>query len=100
MAVGTALRIGVGAALVVALAGLALLTAQARRGTAPHREAAPCAGGRALLTASGRSALHVVRTEGGLRARRPAYGWPVKPFDLQHPVRGFLNDPRIRRPGP
>ena len=26
---------------------------------------------------------------------RPAYGWPVKPFDRQHPVRGFFGDPRI-----
>src|SRR2546422_3231683 len=25
---------------------------------------------------------------------RPSYGWPVKPFDRQHPVRGYLNDPR------
>jgi hypothetical protein len=24
------------------------------------------------------------------------YAWPVKPFDKQHPVRGFLNDPRIQ----
>ena len=24
-----------------------------------------------------------------------AYGWPVKPFDEQHPVRGFFGDPRI-----
>jgi hypothetical protein len=24
-----------------------------------------------------------------------AYPWPVKPFDRQHPVRGFFNDPRI-----
>ena len=24
-----------------------------------------------------------------------AYGWPVKPFDRQHPVRGFFGDPRI-----
>jgi hypothetical protein len=23
------------------------------------------------------------------------YGWPVKPFNRQHPVRGFFNDPRI-----
>jgi murein DD-endopeptidase MepM/ murein hydrolase activator NlpD len=23
------------------------------------------------------------------------YGWPVKPFHLQHPVRGFFGDPRI-----
>jgi len=25
---------------------------------------------------------------------RPSYGWPVKPFNSQHPVRGYLNDPR------
>ena len=24
-----------------------------------------------------------------------AYGWPVKPFDRQHAVRGFFGDPRI-----
>lgn len=26
---------------------------------------------------------------------QPAYGWPVKPFHVQHPVRGFFGDPRI-----
>ena len=25
----------------------------------------------------------------------PPYPWPIKPFDHQHPVRGFLGDPRI-----
>jgi hypothetical protein len=25
----------------------------------------------------------------------PSYGWPVKPFDRAHPVRGYFNDPRI-----
>src|SRR4249919_3672730 len=25
---------------------------------------------------------------------RRSYGWPVKPFNRQHPVRGYLNDPR------
>lgn len=24
----------------------------------------------------------------------PGYGWPVKPFNRQHPVRAYLNDPR------
>jgi hypothetical protein len=24
-----------------------------------------------------------------------SYGWPLRPFDRQHPVRAFLNDPRI-----
>ena len=27
--------------------------------------------------------------------RLPPYPWPVKPFDQQHPVRGFFGDPRI-----
>lgn len=27
-------------------------------------------------------------------AAHAAYGWPVKPFDRQHPVRSFFNDPR------
>jgi hypothetical protein len=26
---------------------------------------------------------------------KQAYPWPVKPFDAQHPVRGFFGDPRI-----
>ena len=26
----------------------------------------------------------------------PPYPWPVKPFDRQHPVRGFFNDPRVQ----
>jgi hypothetical protein len=25
----------------------------------------------------------------------PTYGWPVKPFDRQHPVRAYFGDPRI-----
>jgi hypothetical protein len=28
-------------------------------------------------------------------ASASAYGWPVAPFDRQHPVRGFFGDPRI-----
>ena len=34
------------------------------------------------------AAPHAVPTAG-------SYGWPVKPFDRQHPVRGFFGDPRI-----
>jgi hypothetical protein len=29
----------------------------------------------------------------------PPYPWPVKPFDSQHPVRGFFGDPRISAGG-
>jgi hypothetical protein len=28
-----------------------------------------------------------------------SYGWPVNPFDQQHPVRGFFGDPRIGSAG-
>jgi murein DD-endopeptidase MepM/ murein hydrolase activator NlpD len=27
-----------------------------------------------------------------------SYGWPIKPFNQQHPVRGQLNDPRMNGP--
>jgi hypothetical protein len=29
------------------------------------------------------------------RTAQASYGWPVKPFDRQHPIRGFFGDPRI-----
>ena len=28
-------------------------------------------------------------------ANAGSYGWPIRPFDQQHPVRGFFGDPRI-----
>jgi hypothetical protein len=31
----------------------------------------------------------------GSHAEHYSYRWPVKPFDRQHPVRGFFGDPRI-----
>src|SRR6476469_1798806 len=34
-------------------------------------------------------------TEAHLMPALPAYPWPLKPFAAQHPVRGFLCDPRI-----
>lgn len=34
------------------------------------------------------------RTVGRSHAVRPSYGWPVKPFNRQHPIRANLNDPR------
>ena len=39
------------------------------------------------------------RTIGRLPVVAPAYGWPLKPFDKQHPVRAFLDDPRIGENG-
>jgi len=40
-------------------------------------------------------ALRVVATTHSTRPHTWSYTWPIKPFDRQHPVRAFLNDPRI-----
>ena len=40
-----------------------------------------------------------IRSLGDLPAVAPAYNWPLKPFDRQHPVRAFFDDPRIGHEG-
>lgn len=42
--------------------------------------------------------LRTVATSIAPPARSWSYGWPLKPFDRQHPVRSFLNEPRIVSP--
>src|SRR5215211_7553364 len=46
-----------------------------------------------------RGLVAVAAAAAALTAAAPAtagsYGWPVRPFDRQHPVRGFFGDPRI-----
>lgn len=93
MPTDTHIRLGATAALALALAAAAL--AAHVHPAAAQPQGRLCSSGRTLLAGSAPSALHVVQTQGQLEARRPAYNWPVKPFDRQHPVRGFLNDPRI-----
>lgn len=92
----TKTRISVAAAAAVAVAA-ALVSAHAAPAAAHSaaKGASNCGGSRAPLAAQAPSALRVSRSLGHGRAVRPAYGWPVKPFDRQHPVRAFLNDPRI-----
>src|SRR6266852_1529511 len=90
MATNTHIRICAAAAVALAAALAAHVHPAASQ---PHGSS--CSGGRTLLAASTPSALHVVQTRGRLRTPRPAYDWPVKPFDRQHPVRAYLNDPRI-----
>jgi hypothetical protein len=48
-----------------------------------------------LLTVA--AATFVTATDTGVAqtAMLPTYGWPVKPFTVQHPVRGSFGDPRI-----
>jgi murein DD-endopeptidase MepM/ murein hydrolase activator NlpD len=40
-------------------------------------------------------AVEVVSQTHGTVDARPTYGWPLKPFNQPHPVRAYLNDPRI-----
>jgi hypothetical protein len=95
MATNSHLRSSAGAAFLLAAA---LLAAHARPAAAQQLQST-CGGARTLLTATTPGSLAAVQTLGHLPASRPAYGWPVKPFDRQHPVRAFLNDPRIGRNG-
>src|SRR5580765_2425787 len=90
MATTTHIRIGATAVLAAVVA--AALAVSVRPAAAQGRQ---CTSGRGLLAASTPSTLNVSLTKGPSETLRPAYNWPVKPFGRQHPVRGFLNDPRI-----
>jgi murein DD-endopeptidase MepM/ murein hydrolase activator NlpD len=87
-------RSSAAAALLVAASLLAAHVAPAA--AAPG---STCGGDRTLLAADAPSALRVSQSLGTTRAVPAAYGWPVKPFDQQHPVRANLNDPRIGHEG-
>jgi len=69
----------------------------ARRRTATMFLLAAAISGGAL---AGRTALPIqtstaaAPTAAAQSARAASYGWPVKPFDQQHPVRGSFADPR------
>jgi hypothetical protein len=43
--------------------------------------------------------IHVVSSTVAAAGRSWSYTWPVKPFDRQHAIRAFLNDPRIGHHG-
>jgi hypothetical protein len=43
--------------------------------------------------------VRLLATTLSTRPRSFSYGWPLKPFDRQHPIRAFLNDPRIGHNG-
>jgi len=54
-----------------------------------------------LVLASGIVGTHLGSTlASGAATRDSAYGWPVEPFDRQHPVRGNFGDPRTVFAGP
>ena len=78
-----------GAALALALAGAlraGTIEASAQSPTLPTR----------LAPEQPRAAeLADIRSTTSVPAPPSRYGWPVKPFREQHPVRGFFGDPRI-----
>jgi hypothetical protein len=45
--------------------------------------------------AAAAAAVTALGLAGTALAGTGTYGWPVKPFNVQHPVRGFFGDPRI-----
>ena len=46
-------------------------------------------------TAPSTSNVGVLRTTASPIPNRFSYSWPVRPFNRQHPVRGYFGDPRI-----
>jgi hypothetical protein len=82
------LATGLRAALALLLAGLLAAVAATSVSAKTTRSAAS----QATLAVS---SIHVVSTIISTHRRTWTYDWPVKPFDSQHPVRAYLNDPRI-----
>jgi Peptidase family M23 len=91
MATDTPIRIGTTAALLIAAACFA----SSARPAGPRTTHTTCGTTRTALVAADSATVADVKSRGHAADLRPAYGWPVKPFDRQHPLRGFLDDPRI-----
>jgi hypothetical protein len=87
------------AGFVLLLAAAATGTNVAASATAQSRvQSSNCSGARATVArSSAEGTLDQTRTVSAPTPRRDAgsYGWPLRPFDRQHPVRAFFNDPRI-----
>jgi hypothetical protein len=92
MATSSLIRTSAAAAVCAAAAALAPGAGSA---AASPVAAGTCGGARTLAAASSPAALDVRTTLGREPAVAPSYGWPVKPFDRQHPIRANLDDPRI-----
>jgi hypothetical protein len=85
------------AMIMVAAATLAVVLARpARVGSQPIPSAH--AGGRSLVRRGGvavaRSWSVSQRSGCGVSGGLESYPWPVKPFHVQHPIRGYFGDPR------
>ena len=92
--------IGIAAAgFVLLIASAATRTNVAASATAQSStQSSDCSGARATLAwSSAEGTLEQTRTVSAPTPRLDAgsYGWPLRPFNRQHPVRAFFNDPRI-----
>jgi hypothetical protein len=95
MATNAPLRLAAAAAL----AAVAALAASSAQPASAVPGGSTCGGSRTLPSSDTPSVLSVSQSLGSIRAVPAAYGWPVKPFDRQHPVRANLDDPRIGHEG-
>jgi hypothetical protein len=74
----------------VSLTALALATTSASSGSTSAASAAE-----PTAIADREPAAHVVAPQARQAPERYAYAWPLRPFRVQHPVRGLFGDPRI-----
>jgi Peptidase family M23 len=89
MATKNPIRIGAAAAIIIAASLLAINVQQA-----PAQSPGRCDDPSTMSTISP-TELRVTQMPGASAEVPAAYDWPLKPFDQQHPVRGFFDDPRI-----
>jgi hypothetical protein len=82
---------------VLLLAALAAGTTSAAAPVVRAEHASPdCNAPRTLLATARAEASSTRHAAGrGRPSSRHAYSWPLKPFERQHPVRAFFDDPRI-----
>src|SRR5204862_8011268 len=66
---------------------------------AAARPGSTCGGTSTLLAADTSAATSTAQTIARALPVPAAYDWPLKSFDRQHPVRAFLDDPRIGHNG-
>jgi hypothetical protein len=80
------------ASTAVAITAFALATVSATCGAGNVPTSSAAATGKRTIVVEATPATRRSRTT---HVEHYAYGWPVRPFHLQHPVRGFFGDPRI-----
>jgi hypothetical protein len=83
---------------VLVLAALAAGTNSAQApATPPQQPSSSCKPARTQLASSPADAAstRAVAAVRPARSSRHSYSWPLKPFERQHPVRAFFDDPRI-----